>query len=131
MGDRLLGGSYGPASYFQFEKAEEMLSEALDISTKLEDRLQVVIISGHLGWQWVWNGRYEEARALYHETLTNYNDLDYSQSSAFIVQAHLGYPDLYLGEYEAARSHAQHTRTLLREAKHFHTGLSNYSQKKK
>ena len=121
LADTLIGGSYGPASSFQFEQAEQMLSEALAISTELNDRFYTVAAAGHLGWQWIWNGRFEDARALYRQTLAAHGDLDYSESHAFVLQAHLGYPDLYLGEYKEAEMHALHTLDLTKQAKHYET----------
>ena len=102
-----------------------MLYEALAISKKLDDRHKVVSIYGTMGFLWVWQGRFEEARVMYHETLAAYNDLDYTQSVAFQIHVHLGYPDLYLGEYSMARCQAQHAIELLREAKNYYVGLWN------
>ena len=42
-----------------------MLYEALAISKEMDDRHEVVSIYATMGWQWVWQGRFEEARAMY------------------------------------------------------------------
>jgi tetratricopeptide (TPR) repeat protein len=125
MADSLEHLSYFFALRLQFEKAEAILYEALAISKEMDDRHKMVSIYATLGWQWVWQGRFEEARALYTQTLAIYRDLDYSQSEAIQLHAHLGYPDLYLGEYKAARNQALHAIELLSKSNHFNASLWN------
>jgi tetratricopeptide (TPR) repeat protein len=123
MADSLEFWSWFFAGRLQFEKAEALLNEALAISREMDDRHKVVSLCGVLGWQWIWQSRFEEARTLYTQTLAKYSDLDYSQSEAILLHAHLGYPNLYLGEYEAARNKAQYAIELLSQSNHFNTDL--------
>ena len=87
------------ARLWQFEKAERLLRESLEVFTELDDRHQILVTYGSLGAVLVWQGRFVEARSLYRETLANYHNLEYSQSFATLFHVLVGFPDLYLGEY--------------------------------
>jgi tetratricopeptide (TPR) repeat protein len=111
--------SYAYASMFQFGRAEEMLFEALAISKELDNRILVAAVSGTLGWQWVWQGRFEEARSLICETLTANRDLVGFSDNVEWGELCACLPDLYLGTYEAARSQVQHAIELFGDLNHF------------
>jgi tetratricopeptide (TPR) repeat protein len=105
------------------EEADEMMFEALAICTELDDLFQIVNTYGDMGLQWIRQGRFCEARTLYHEILEAYSDLDFTQSYASMIHAHLGYPDLHLGRYDSARKLARDAVEFLKEVKYHMAGL--------
>ncbi len=109
--------SWYSAIQFQFKIAEEILQEALAIGKELEDHHNIVSNYGALGIQWVWQGRFHEARTLIQETLVAYHDLVYNQSNAALIHVRAGFPDLYLGEYGAARNQMRYAHKLIKNAK--------------
>ncbi len=109
------------------KKAEEMLYEALAISTELDDRSNVVFAYIVLGWHWINQGKLQEARSLYNDILLDYGDLNFTRNGVSKIHAYAGLPDLYLGEYQAVRSKAKNAIELYKEVKDnsasFHAAL--------
>lgn len=113
--------SWLAAARSQFEKAEELLQEALVICKDLDEYHNLVNLYGDLGIQWVWAGRFQEARTLFQEVRTTYHDLDYRYSHAALIHIRPVFADMHLGNYQAARNQTQHALDLFQEHKFFYT----------
>jgi tetratricopeptide (TPR) repeat protein len=117
--------SNAKAQVCQFDEAEALAYEALAIYDELSNRYRMVVISMRLGSHLVWQGRFQEARLLYHETLETHRDIADTQSFASIIHSQAGFPDQYLGEYQAACNQAKRALQLLGEVKHL---LASYGR---
>jgi predicted ATPase/DNA-binding SARP family transcriptional activator len=99
------------------EQAEEMIYEALAISTELDDRTNIVFAYTVLGCHWINQGKFKEARALYNDTLLNYGGLNFTRNDVSMIHAYAALPDLYLGDYLAVRRLAKNAIELFKEDK--------------
>jgi predicted ATPase len=112
----VLSTAYGQIC--QFEKAEALAYESLAIYQELSNYYRMVVIHMVLGSHLVWQGRFQEARSLYHETLETNRDLVDTPGQASLIHALAGFPEQYLGEYSAASNMAQDAIRLLEKVKY-------------